>query len=184
MSKDWYKDIEDFHKEVMKDDFQKKPHIPDAGLVSLRGKLIKEEYLETIDALNDLLLCSQLTEKTYIPTAKLAELADGIVDTIVVLLGTAITFGIDIRPIWDEIHKTNMAKKDGPLREDGKKLKPEGWVPPDVKSIIKYQLSREWAQKVCSHYWVNDETRDVERCSTTKCSICGLKDFWHDVPKE
>jgi len=125
MSKDWYKDVVDFHKEVIEDSFPTTPYLPSLGLRQLRQSLIEEEVAETLDAIgfsNDLV-----------------KLADGICDSIVVLLGTAVTYGIDIRPIWDEVHRTNMLKKGGKLRADGKKLKPEGWLPPDVASILEEQ---------------------------------------------
>ncbi len=118
---DWYKDICDFHTEVMGDSFPTKPYVPNENLVKLRKSLILEEIGETLKAMDE---------------NNLVEFADGITDSIVVLLGAAITYGIDIRPVWDEVHKTNMAKKDGPIREDGKKLKPEGWVRPDIRKIL------------------------------------------------
>ena len=124
MSKDWYQDIVDFHKDVMCDEFPTKPYVPSDRLKTLRKELIMEEVKETLLAIDN---------------DDIVELADGIADSIVVLLGTAVTYGIDIRPIWDEVHKTNMAKKDGPMRSDGKRLKPEGWKPPDIKSIINKQ---------------------------------------------
>jgi len=127
MSKDWYQDIVDFHKEVMQDNFPQFPHTPDYMSQRLRRSLIKEEIQETLNAIrqNDLV-----------------ELADGIVDSIVVLLGAAVTYGIDIRPIWDIVHKTNMAKAGGKLRGDGKMMKSEGWQPPDIKSEIDRQIRR------------------------------------------
>jgi hypothetical protein len=30
-----------------------------------------------------------------------------------------------------------MAKEGGPVREDGKVLKPEGWLPPDLHSVFE-----------------------------------------------
>lgn len=123
MSNDWYKDIVDFHKEVLHDNFLTYPHIQyDKKL--LRQSLIHEEFKETIIALED---------------EDLEKIANGIVDSIVVLLGTAITYGIDIRPVWDEVHRTNMLKKGGKIRADGKQLKPEGWEPPNIKDIIEHQ---------------------------------------------
>jgi predicted HAD superfamily Cof-like phosphohydrolase len=88
-------------------------------------ELIREEIQETLQAMLD---------------NDLIEIADGIVDSIVVLIGAAVTYGIDIRPIWSIIHKTNMAKKGGKIREDGKQLKPEDWQPPDVAGEIGRQV--------------------------------------------
>ena len=120
MSKDWYQDIVDFHRAT--DTFiGNKPALPSADICRLRYSLIKEELSEALSA---------------IAHEDLVDLADGIGDSIVVLIGTAISYGIDIRPVWDEIHRTNMAKVGGPRRSDGKILKPEGWKPPDIESIL------------------------------------------------
>lgn len=124
MSRNWVKDIEDFHKEVMLDEFPTKPYIPNLKYRRLRRKLIKEEMDETLEAIR---------------TNNLVGLADGIADSIVVLLGTAVTYGIDMRPIWDEVYRTNLAKKEGPMRADGKRLKPEGWKPPEIDRLLKEQ---------------------------------------------
>ena len=121
MDTDWYKDMQEFHNDVMLDDFETRPHIPSEKYKHLRYALIEEEVNETLRAIrND----------------DLVELADGIVDSIVVLIGTALTYGIDIRPVWDIIHSTNMAKKEGPMRSDGKRLKPKNWKPPDIKNEL------------------------------------------------
>lgn len=124
MSNDWYQDIVDFHKEVMRDSFPNYPCLPRVGYSTLRCNLIEEEINETLEAIRD---------------ADLIKIADGIADSIVVLLGTAVTYGIDMRPIWDEVHRTNMAKKGGALRGDGKRMKPEGWTPPDIAGILQEQ---------------------------------------------
>lgn len=124
MSIDWYQDIVDFHKEVMGDDFPNYPFLPHPSYRRLRRILIKEEIKETLHAM---------------ATNNTVEIADGIADSIVVLLGTAVTYGIDMRPIWDLVHATNMAKKGGLLRADGKQQKPEGWKPPDIAREIMRQ---------------------------------------------
>jgi len=67
----------------------------------------------------------------------LPEIADALADLIYVTLGTAITYGIDLRPVWDEVQRANMAKVGGPKREDGKQLKPEGWEPPNIKKALQ-----------------------------------------------
>lgn len=69
----------------------------------------------------------------------LPAIADGLADLIYVALGTAIAYGIDLRPVWSAVHAANMAKIGGPTREDGKVLKPEGWQPPDIKGILERQ---------------------------------------------
>lgn len=54
------------------------------------------------------------------------------------MLRTAVTrLRVDLRPFWEEIQRANMAKVGGPIREDGKRLKPAGWTPPDHKTIFE-----------------------------------------------
>lgn len=88
---------------------------------ALRAALIREEARETIEAIE----CGDLVEAI-----------DGICDLIYVALGTAVAFGVDLEPIFDEVHRTNMAKVDGPIRDDGKRMKPPGWLPPDIASFL------------------------------------------------
>jgi predicted HAD superfamily Cof-like phosphohydrolase len=120
---DMYQDVYDFH-----DKFGcyigDKPSVPDIGTKELRKNIVKEEYDELIDAIDN---------------NDLPEIADGIADLIYVLLGTAVSYGIDIRPIWEEVQRTNMAKIGGSKRSDGKILKPEGWVGPDIKGLLEKQ---------------------------------------------
>lgn len=44
--------------------------------------------------------------------------------------------GIDLRPFFREVHRTNMLKLSGPVREDGKKLKPPDWKPPRIEAML------------------------------------------------
>jgi len=124
MNKDWYQDAVDFHKQVVLDNFPKQPYVPDKQKKLLCSELIIKEISETLDAIDK---------------GDLVKIADGIADSIVVLLGTAVTYGIDMRPIWDKVHKSNMAKKGGEMRGDGKLLKPKGWKSPEIEKEIRRQ---------------------------------------------
>lgn len=68
--------------------------------------------------------------------------ADAIADLLYVTIGAAVEFGIDVEPIFDEVHRANMTKIGGASRADGKTLKPEGWQPPNVRREIARQLHR------------------------------------------
>jgi predicted HAD superfamily Cof-like phosphohydrolase len=87
----------------------------------LRAKLIEEEARETCEAIR---------------AGDLVEAIDGLCDLLCVVYGAALEFGIDLAPFWDEVHRSNMAKAGGPMREDGKVLKPEGWQPPDIACVL------------------------------------------------
>ena len=65
----------------------------------------------------------------------MVEMADALADTDYVVEGARIALGIDGGPIAAEVHRTNMLKANGPVK-DGKRLKPEGWMPPDIKGEL------------------------------------------------
>jgi predicted HAD superfamily Cof-like phosphohydrolase len=129
---DAFDDVRDFHRAAELPS-STTPRLLEPEIVQLRIRLTKEETLkELLPALERL-----LGEDATIDD--LAPVADGIADSIFVLLGTADTFGIPIAEIWQRVHETNMAKvRDGVIRRaDGKILKPEGWQPPDVIGAIR-----------------------------------------------
>jgi predicted HAD superfamily Cof-like phosphohydrolase len=70
------------------------------------------------------------------------EIVDALTDILVVTIGALHSMGADAEGAWKEVMKTNFAKIDKETgkvrkREDGKVLKPLGWVPPDLKPFVK-----------------------------------------------
>lgn len=70
----------------------------------------------------------------------LVEVADGIADSIYVLVGTAISYGIPIDRIFREVHRSNMTKT-AIKAMDGHKYgtkTPKGpdYIPPDIAGIL------------------------------------------------
>jgi predicted HAD superfamily Cof-like phosphohydrolase len=70
------------------------------------------------------------------------EQLDALIDILVVTIGAIHSGGFDAEGAWKEVMSTNFAKidKDTGLvrkREDGKVLKPVGWVAPDLKPFVK-----------------------------------------------
>lgn len=61
---------------------------------------------------------------------------DALCDLLYVTYGAAVALGVDIKPFFDEVHRSNMAKVGGARRADGKWLKPAGWQPPDLAGIL------------------------------------------------
>jgi len=89
-------------------------------------KLIKEEHQELINALLD---------------ADAVEQLDALIDILVVTIGAIHSAGMDAEAAWNEVMRTNFAKIDSETgkvrkREDGKVLKPEGWIPPNLTPFL------------------------------------------------
>jgi predicted HAD superfamily Cof-like phosphohydrolase len=64
-------------------------------------------------------------------------IADALGDLAYVLFGTAVTYGVPLREVFEEIHRSNMTKAvrapgDTRLRDKG-----ESYVPPDIKGVLR-----------------------------------------------
>lgn len=59
-----------------------------------------------------------------------------IIDLLVVTVGAGVEMGATLSPFWDEVQRANISKVGGPVRGDGKQLKPEGWKPPNIERIL------------------------------------------------
>lgn len=117
------------------------------GVRRLRILLILEETIETIVAMAPSLKGKIETlyremrliveNAPLLCTPNLPEVADGLGDLDYVVEGARIAFGINGRPIAEAIHEANMTKASGPVDPNtGKKLKPPGFVPPDVAKLL------------------------------------------------
>lgn len=67
---------------------------------------------------------------------------DAVLDQIVVLMGYGWSRGWPMTEGWAEVMRSNMTKINPysgfvSRRADGKILKPEGWTPPDLASLLK-----------------------------------------------
>ena len=93
---------------------------PDRAM--LRSKLEREERVEILNA--------AMTEHPD-------DVAKECCDLIYVTLGRLVEMGISFPEVWGAVHRSNMAKVGGPVRADGKQLKPPGWLPPDVTGVIQ-----------------------------------------------
>ena len=70
------------------------------------------------------------------------ECLDALIDIVVVTIGAIHSMGADAEGAWKEVMSTNFNKIDKETgkvrkREDGKVLKPLGWVAPDLGKFVK-----------------------------------------------
>jgi predicted HAD superfamily Cof-like phosphohydrolase len=76
------------------------------------------------------------TANYHVPRVDLAHIAKEACDVHTVVSGDMVERGIDEDRVFDVVHASNMAKAGGPVRADGKRLKPRGWRPPDVVAAL------------------------------------------------
>jgi predicted HAD superfamily Cof-like phosphohydrolase len=89
--------------------------------------LIEEEFKELKEAINN---------------NDRVETLDALIDILVVTIGAVHSGGFDAEGAWKEVMQTNFNKIDKETgkvrkREDGKVLKPIGWVPPNLGPFVK-----------------------------------------------
>lgn len=119
---------------------------------ALRVRLLCEEFCEVLAELMPSkhartwieVLRQEITEDCgyYVKMGDridLASLAKELIDLEVVTVGCAAEFGLPHDQVADLVMDSNDAKATGPTREDGKRLKPEGWKEPDVAGLLKGQ---------------------------------------------
>lgn len=100
------------------------------GFSDVRIELIREEFKELQDA------CYGDPETNGGGAFDTIETIDALCDLLYVVYGFAVALGVDLEPFFEEVHRTNMLKFTGPKRADGKQLKPEGWLPPDIQGLF------------------------------------------------
>ena len=100
------------------------PSIPDEPTQVLRKRLIQEEFEELQEAMQE---------------KDLSSIAKELADLLYVVYGTAVSLGIDMEPVFQEVHRSNMSKVGGYKREDGKWVKPATYSPAALERILEAQ---------------------------------------------
>lgn len=100
------------------------PTVADGRTRELRVKLIQEEFDELKEAL---------------AAEDLSSIAKEMADLLYVVYGTAVSYGIDMHPVFREVHRSNMSKIGGYKREDGKWVKPATYSPALIEPIVMEQ---------------------------------------------
>lgn len=149
-----------------------KPLLPNEEERKLRIKLLREEFEEYLEGEEN---------------NDLVEIADALADLIYIACGTAVSYGIPLDVVFDEVHRSNMAKlvNGKPIyREDGKVLKPEGWTPPDVERIITLYTLLDTAPNKTDDRHITGalgESLVVEHFKSLGCEVILSDDSFDDV---
>lgn len=123
------------------------PAAPDEATRSLRVKLIQEEFDELREALAQ---------------QDLSAIAKELADLLYVVYGTAVSCGIDLEPVFREVHRSNLSKEGGSRREDGKWIKPPTYSPACIQPILALQREA-----------VDD---GAHRSTTSECAVMDRKE--------
>lgn len=113
------------------------PTVPDAETVWLRINLLQSEMNEYKEAAARCIKAQGGSGEEF--EAALTELYDAQVDILYVLMGDFNTYGTDHQEGFGEVHRSNMSKVvDGAVikRADGKILKPDTFVEPDLRGVL------------------------------------------------
>ncbi len=108
-----------FHDHYLGDN-QSTPALCDVSLLDLRVRLVEEEAGELAEAVRD---------------RDIVGIADALADLLYVIIGTACVLGIDLDPVFAEVHRSNMTKQ-APPGGRGKPIKGEGFQEPDLESVL------------------------------------------------
>ena len=104
-----------------------RPSLPGAGVHRLRTLLIEEELAEFRNAGE---------------AEDLVGVADALADLLYVVYGAAAEYGVDLEPVFAEIHRANMTKDSrARCRADGKVSKGAAYQPPDVRGVVESQFA-------------------------------------------
>ncbi len=118
--------VREFHKQF---DIHvaESPSVPDPKTMALRERLIQEEFDELKEAMK---------------AGDLPAIAKELADLLYVVYGTAVSYGIDMAPVFREVQRSNMSKVGGYKREDGKWVKPPTYSPARIEPILEAQQKR------------------------------------------
>lgn len=132
--KEAIEDVSEFHRRS-KTPILTTPEFPSVARIDLRERLFVEEGIrEFLKALH---------------ARDMVGVADGIIDTIYVLIGCGLELGLPLEALWQEVQKKNLEKfvevmgPDGVVSYEiykdagGKVVKPPGWTPPDIEGILR-----------------------------------------------
>lgn len=111
------------------------------SVVELKAGWITDEEHRQLRLLRHALLREEFREYEEAEIAdNVVEVADALADMVYVICGTALSYGIPLDAVFNEVHRSNMTKcVDGKVqrRNDGKILKPETYEPPNISAILE-----------------------------------------------
>lgn len=104
-----------------------------------------------VHRLRTLLIDEELAEfRNAGESGDLVGVADALADLLYVVYGAAEEYGIDLEPVFAEIHRSNMTKGTAlcGCRRDGKVAKGPDYQPPRVREVVERQIEERFVVAV------------------------------------
>lgn len=131
------------------------PRVMTQDEIDFVTRMVVDELLELGSTVYD----SELNKSKLIQTVRdakslpkeseprMEDMADSLADIIYYSANAAAKVGYDLDSILEEVHEANMRKRgpDGIFIKNasGKVLKPKGWCPPDIKSVMSAEKRKK-----------------------------------------
>lgn len=98
----------------------------DKEWLNFRTELLKEEFEEIIQSIED---------------NNINEFFDGLIDIVIISMGTAASMGFDWQQGFNEVMRANMSKVRGKAKDTKRKnsldlIKPQGWIEPNLRPYL------------------------------------------------
>ena len=113
--------------------------LPNGAMANLYLELLKEEFMETIEAWNEGAQENARLGAGADVVKHTAKVVDGLMDMTFVIIGVMNHMKVRLDLSWDEVVISNQSKL-GPnpkFREDGKLLKDANFVEPDFERVVR-----------------------------------------------
>ncbi|KKN24125.1 hypothetical protein LCGC14_0898140 [marine sediment metagenome] len=142
----------DFERRLGADVIRSTPGIPAPSELRHRARLVLDEALELCEALgvkvsllgDDRDICKRPLKYETERPPDIVKVADSLNDIEYVVYGTVTSFGIQeaTDELFQEVHRSNLAKLESGIVRDGKPVKPAGWQPPDLRGILQRRFPK------------------------------------------
>ena len=125
-----FDDVQDmyYHFGLVENEFSedRPPHLLSNDMMVQRMKHLREEILELSTAYDE---------------GNLVEAADGLVDLVVIAMGTAALMNLPWEELWREVHRSNMSKRRGTAQESKRDyatdlIKGLNYKPPEIAQVL------------------------------------------------
>lgn len=112
-----------------------RPMLPAEAVTRLNELVAEHENSERIGSITDQVKIMRAIRECRLDVDMIG-VADACGDIDFTVEGLRQCYGIPRQDVADEVSRSNLEKKGGPV-VNGKQMKPEGWRPPDIEGVLR-----------------------------------------------